>query len=52
MPVLSAISTDSSVELKVKPSVQAEVICVVAVDAYPCVPVWSNVICQLEVIAP
>ena len=39
IPVSSAMSSDSSVELKVKPPVQAEVICVVAVDGYPCVAV-------------
>ncbi len=43
--------TGSSVELKVQPSVQAEVICVVAVDSYPCAPVCDTVIGQSGMIA-
>ncbi len=52
IPVSPAMSTGSSVELKVKPPVQAEGVMCRYLDAYPCVPVWGTVIGQIWGIAP
>ncbi len=46
------MSTGSSVELKVKPPVQAEGDMCRYLDTYPSVPVWGTVIGQIWGIAP